>query len=107
MYNIYEAPFVKEMCDITANMYRMGWDERNGGNISQLLEPGDVAEYLNLDTCLRRIPLQFDASSLAGRIFIVTGTGKYFKNAKKNPAENLGILSGKSLSAMESLSGAS
>ena len=92
MKDILTAPFLTELCEMTANMYRLGWDERNGGNISQLLEPGEVAEYLDLDTCLRRIPLQFDASSLAGRIFIVTGTGKYFKNAKKNPEENLGIL---------------
>ena len=34
--NIENAPFIKEMCETTANMYRMGWDERNGGNISYL-----------------------------------------------------------------------
>ena len=31
MKDILTAPFVKEMCDTTANMYRLGWDERNGG----------------------------------------------------------------------------
>ena len=92
MKDILTAPFLTELCEMTANMYRLGWDERNGGNISQLLDPMEVAEYLDLDASLRRIPLQFDASSLAGRIFIVTGTGKYFKNVKKNPEENLGIL---------------
>ena len=35
--NILKAPFVQEMCRTTANMYRLGWDERNGGNISYLL----------------------------------------------------------------------
>ena len=38
MKNIKEAGFLKEMCDITANMYRLGWDERNGGNVSLLLD---------------------------------------------------------------------
>ena len=33
MKDILTAPFVKEMCDTTANMYRLGWDERNGGNM--------------------------------------------------------------------------
>lgn len=28
MKDILTAPFVKEMCDTTANMYRLGWDER-------------------------------------------------------------------------------
>ena len=55
MKDILTAPFLTELCEMTANMYRLGWDERNGGNISQLLEPGEVAEYLDLDTCLRRI----------------------------------------------------
>ena len=32
MKNIFEAPFVREMEKTTANMYRLGWDERNGGN---------------------------------------------------------------------------
>ena len=34
MKNILNAPFVDEMKKTTANMYRLGWDERNGGNIS-------------------------------------------------------------------------
>ena len=90
--NILEAPFVKEMCEATANMYRLGWDERNGGNISYLLEESEVGEYLDLDKVIRTIPTGFDASALIGRIFIVTGTGKYFKNVEKDPEHNLGIV---------------
>ena len=90
--NILEAPFVREMCEATANMYRLGWDERNGGNISYLLEEEDVAKYLDLNKVIRTIPTGFDASALIGKIFIVTGTGKYFKNVEKDPAHNLGIV---------------
>ncbi len=90
--NILTAPFVREMCDVTANMYRLGWDERNGGNISYLLETDEVAKYLDLDAVIRTIPLGFDATALVGRIFIVTGTGKYFKNVEKDPETNLGII---------------
>ena len=32
--DVLTAPFVAEMRSTTANMYRLGWDERNGGNIS-------------------------------------------------------------------------
>ena len=49
MKDILTAPFVQEMCDTTANMYRFGWDERNGGNISYLLDTETVAEYLDLN----------------------------------------------------------
>ena len=38
MKDIMTAPFVTEMIKTTANMYRLGWDERNGGNISWMLE---------------------------------------------------------------------
>ncbi len=92
MKNILEAPFVKELCKITSNMYRQGWDERNGGNVSVLLDEEQVKEYLDTDKVLRVIPLGFDAKELVGRYFIVTGTGKYFKNVEDNPETNLGII---------------
>ena len=92
MKDILTAPFVKEMCDTTANMYRLGWDERNGGNISYLLDENEVAEYLDLNHVIRTISTGFDAPELIGKIFIVTGTGKYFKNVEKDPENNLGII---------------
>lgn len=98
MKSILTAPFVQEMCKTASNMYRLGWDERNGGNISYLLRNEEVAEYLDLDKVIRTIPLMgvnevdFDASPLEGKIFIVTGTGKYFKNVEPDPETNLGIV---------------
>ncbi len=98
MKDIMTAPFVREMCKTASNMYRLGWDERNGGNISYLLKEEEVAEYLDLNKVIRTIPLMgvnevdFDASPLEGKIFIVTGTGKYFKNVEDDPETNLGIV---------------
>lgn len=92
MNNIFEAPFVREMRDTTANMYRLGWDERNGGNISLLLDAPTVEAYLNPEAVLRTIPLGFDASFLAGRYLIVTASGKYFKNVKSCPQDNMGVI---------------
>lgn len=89
--DILNAPFVREMCDTTANMYRLGWDERNGGNISMLIDEDEAAKYLDLEKVIRKIPTGFDASWAAGKYFIVTGTGKYFKNAAKDPENNLGV----------------
>ena len=90
--NILNAPFVDEMKKTTANMYRLGWDERNGGNISYMLDEKEVAEYLDLSKVIRTIPTGFDATALIGKIFIVTGTGKYFKNVEFDPENNLGII---------------
>ena len=98
MKDILNAEFMREMCLTASNMYRLGWDERNGGNISYMLEESEVAEYLDTDRVLREIPVMgvnsvdADLSPLEGRIFLVTGTGKYFKNVEKDPAVNLGIV---------------
>lgn len=92
MKNILEASFVEEMVEVTSNLYRLGWDERNGGNISYLLDEAEVSEYLDTTNVLRNISMNFDGTALKGKYFIVTGSGKYFKNVAKDPANNLGIL---------------
>ncbi len=91
MKDILTAPFLVEMVRTTTNMYAHGWDERNGGNISLRLDEKDVAEYVDVNKVLRVIPTGFSAPSLAGMYFLVTGTGKYFKNVQYDPARNLGL----------------
>lgn len=88
MKNIKEARFFNQFIDTADNMYRLGWDERNGGNISLMLDE-DMSEYFS--EVIRTIPIPFDASKLIGKCFMVTGTGKYFKNVKAFPEENAGI----------------
>lgn len=98
MKNITDAPFLKEMCLTAANMYRLGWDERNGGNISYMLDENTVSEYHDIRDVKRVVPIMgvneanFDITPLAGKYFIVTGTGKYFKNTSSDPENNLGIV---------------
>ena len=92
MKDVKKSPFLREMCKTVSNMYRLGWDERNGGNVSLLLDEGEVAQYLNPNKVIRTIPIGFDASELYGKIFLVTGTGKYFKNVEDDPENNLGII---------------
>lgn len=92
MDELYNCSFMQDIIEVTSNMYRLGWDERNGGNISYILNPDEVSKYLDLTKVIRSIPLGFNALPLAGMIFIVTGTGKYFKNIAKDPVNNLGIV---------------
>lgn len=98
MKNITDAPFLKEMCLTAANMYRLGWDERNGGNISYMLDENTVSEYHDIRDVKRVVPIMgvneanFDITPLAGKYFIVTGTGKYFKNTASDAENNLGIV---------------
>ncbi len=98
MKDILTAPFLIEFEKTASNMYRLGWDERNGGNISYLLDEKEVAQYLDLNHVIRDIPFagiqssSLDAKKVAGKIFLVTGTGKYFKNVEADPETNTGII---------------
>lgn len=89
--NILDFKILKETCLIIDKMYNLGWDERNGGNVSCLLDEKDLSEYLDLDKVIRTYPLNFDASEVKGKYFLATGTGKYFRNTLKDPETNLGI----------------
>ena len=92
MKYVLEAPFMTEMIRTATCMYDRGWDERNGGNISMMLDEEATAEYLDTGNVLRTIFTGFTAPELDGRVFLVTGTGKYFKNIRYAPEVNLGIV---------------
>lgn len=92
MKDILTAPFLVEMVRTAENMYAHGWDERNGGNISLLLSQAEAEQYIDKDSVLRELPTGFEAPELDGRYFLVTGTGKYFKNIPHAPARDLGLL---------------
>lgn len=90
--NFLNSPSLQEFCATCVNMYRQGWDERNGGNLSYLLYAEDVEPYVDVTRVVRRIPMGFVAKPLIGKYFLVTGTGKYFKNMEKDPETNAGLI---------------
>ena len=92
MKDILTASWMVEMIRTTTNMYNHGWDERNGGNVSLLLSEAEVADYVDTDKVLREIPTGFACPELDGKYFLVTGTGKYFKNVDGDPETNLGLV---------------
>lgn len=91
IYDILHSELMTEMIRTATEMYRHGWDERNSGNISILLNEDSLPGSRELPA-LRTIPMNFDAKQLSGRCFLVTGTGKYFKNIRYAPERDLGII---------------
>ncbi|MDR1903901.1 MAG: rhamnulose-1-phosphate aldolase [Treponema sp.] len=89
--DILEAPFMQELIRTCGSMYRLGWNERNGGNISMIIDEGEFAFLGNLPI-LRNFSISFDAKDVAGRFLAVTRGGSYFRNVEIDPAHNLGIL---------------
>lgn len=49
-------------------------------------------EVCDANKIIREFKYGFDMSDLVGKYFIITGTGKYFKNCQKDPENNLGIM---------------
>lgn len=84
--------FLSEVTEILDLLYRHNWDERNGGNLSYLLNEEEVKELADPTNEKRVFEYDFDMSPIIGKYFIITGTGKYFKNCRKDPENNLGIL---------------
>ncbi len=87
-----DIPFVREMAETTYNMWKFGWDERNGGNVSCILDEAEVEQYIDIQQVKYTIQPAFAVHELAGKYFIVTGSGKYFKNVIDDPEANLGLL---------------
>jgi len=92
MKDILSAPFIKQIAKTAGEMHRLGWCERNSGNISYLIDESELEEYIDTGKALRSFDIAFDASPLLGKYFVVTATGSYFKNIADRPAECLGVL---------------
>ena len=74
---------LNETLEILDLLYKHGWDERNGGNLSYILTEEEVKEITSNLEIKRIFEYDFDLSSLVGKYFLITGTGKYFKNCLK------------------------
>ncbi|WP_204181252.1 MULTISPECIES: rhamnulose-1-phosphate aldolase [unclassified Staphylococcus] len=93
MKKFIDSPEVKEFCEITHLMYQKGWDERNGGNVSWIIDNEKIEPYFSQKaTDTRRVSLPFNVEELANKYLLVTGTGKYFKNIIKNPQDAIGLI---------------
>ncbi|MEZ2458338.1 rhamnulose-1-phosphate aldolase [Salinicoccus roseus] len=92
MEKFVETPQVKELCKITDVMYRKGWDERNGGNISWIMDEEVVKPFIQDMPEGRNVELNFNAKELANSYLLVTGSGKYFRNIIEDPQDSLGLI---------------
>lgn len=92
MSGIENSWFVEGMIKATTDMWLKGWDERNGGNVSLRLLDSDIEPYFAGIRSERISPMSEAIPDLAGQAFLVTGTGKYFRNVQLDPTSNLGVI---------------
>ena len=90
---ILEAEFVKGFIRMCNDGFLQNWHERNGGNLSYRMKPEEVAsvkEGLNFGNPWQ--PIGAKVKGLSGEFFLVTGSGKYFRNVILKPEANLAIV---------------
>lgn len=93
MQQILSSWFVKGMIKATYDMWLKGWDERNGGNVSlRLLESDVVSFQSDFYQNPRHVSLTQDVTKLANQYFIVTGSGKFFRNVILDPVDTLAVV---------------
>ncbi|MFV0396131.1 MAG: rhamnulose-1-phosphate aldolase [Coprobacillaceae bacterium] len=91
--NIVETKFVQGFIRLCNDGFNQGWHERNGGNLTYRLKEEEIEEVTAiLQTNLEWLPIGTEVPTLANEYFLVTGSGKYFRNVILQPEENIAII---------------
>ena len=91
--NFYDIEFVKGFIRMCDDGWQQGWHERNGGNLSYRLSEKDVEEakeYFKEDDKWQSIGAS--VPDLANEYFMVTGSGKFFRNVILKPEDSTCII---------------
>ena len=90
---VLEAKFVQGFIRMANDGWEQGWHERNGGNLSYRIkkeEVESVKEELSTDGEWKAIGTT--VPKLGGEYFLVTGSGKYFRNVILDPEDSIAII---------------
>ena len=91
--NIQDAKFVQDYIRMADDGWQQGWHERNGGNLSYRIRPEEVESVRDhLDDGGEWTNIGVSVPDLAGEFFLVTGTGKFFRNIILDPETCLAII---------------
>ena len=89
-----DAEFVQGFIRMANDGWEQGWHERNGGNLSYRVKPEEadsVRENFNPGPWQ---PIGTSVTGLAGEYFLVTGSGKYFRNVIINLEDSICMILG-------------
>ena len=84
-----DAEFVKGFIRMANDGWEQGWHERNGGNLSYRVKPEEVEEVKENFEAREWNSIGTAVPNLAGEYFLVTGSGKYFRNVGKGMFQDM------------------
>ncbi|WFR59253.1 rhamnulose-1-phosphate aldolase [Anaerocolumna sp. AGMB13025] len=90
---VLDTEFVKGFIKMANDGFMQGWHERNGGNLSYRLKVEEVESIrTRLTTNTEWMPIGTSVPGLGGEFFLVTGSGKYFRNIIVDPEACIAII---------------
>ena len=88
-----ETKLVRDFKKICTDGYNQGWHERNGGNLSYRMKNEEVEEVRNLlNENNEWQDIGTVVKDLANEYFMVTGSGKYFRNVELDFEDSVAII---------------
>ena len=87
-----DAEFVKNFIRTANDGWEQGWHERNGGNLSYRIRLEEVEAVKEDFEPKEWQPIGTTVPKLAKEYFIVTGSGKYFRNVIIKPEDSICII---------------
>lgn len=93
MMNLLDAQFMKGFIRMADDGFHQNWHERNGGNLSYRIKSEEIESVKSFLTIEKPwTPIGASVPTLAHEYFLVTGSGKFFRNVILDPEANLCII---------------
>lgn len=89
---VLETEFVKGFIRMADDGWQQGWHERNGGNLSYRMRPEEAEQVKEELVPGEWQPIGTEVPELAEMYFVVTGSGKYFRNVRLDPKDAICII---------------
>ncbi len=89
---VLDAEFVKGFIRMTADGWDQGWHERNGGNLSYRIKPEEAESIKENFKPRDWQDIGTEVPALSGEFFLMTGSGKYFRNVQLDSEANICII---------------
>ncbi len=87
-----EAEFVQGFIRMCDDGWKQGWHERNGGNLSYRVKKEEVDLVKENFETKQWQPIGTSVPTLAGEYFLVTGSGKFFRNVSIKPEDSIAMI---------------
>ena len=89
---VLESKFLQDFVRMATDGFEMGWHERNAGNLTYRLTKEEASSIKEDFDAGAWQPIGVSVPKLAGELFLVTGSGKFFRNVSIATEDSLGII---------------